>query len=83
MLSALTLMNLVFLAAAQQPHIVFVFIDDLGWNDVGYHGSEIMVRKGVCPVWSLLGILYVMNEPLFSKTSVGTGWYAVYRYGPE
>ena len=28
---------------AQQPHIIFIFVDDLGWNDVGYHGSEIMV----------------------------------------
>ena len=33
--------------AAQQPHIVFVFMDDLGWNDVGYHGSEIMVRNAL------------------------------------
>ena len=30
-------------ALAQQPHIIFLFVDDLGWNDVGYHGSEIMV----------------------------------------
>ena len=35
------------LVAAQQPHIVFIFMDDLGWNDVGYHGSEIMVRKAL------------------------------------
>lgn len=27
--------------AAQQPHIVFILADDFGWNDVGYHGSEI------------------------------------------
>lgn len=27
--------------AAQQPHIVFILADDYGWNDVGYHGSEI------------------------------------------
>lgn len=26
------------------PHIVFIFMDDLGWHDIGYHGSEIMVR---------------------------------------
>jgi len=23
------------------PHIIFIMVDDLGWNDVGYHGSEI------------------------------------------
>ncbi|XP_054612872.1 arylsulfatase B isoform X2 [Dunckerocampus dactyliophorus] len=27
--------------ASRQPHIVFIFADDLGWYDVGYHGSEI------------------------------------------
>ncbi|XP_044536852.1 arylsulfatase B [Gracilinanus agilis] len=27
--------------AAGQPHIVFVLADDLGWNDVGYHDSNI------------------------------------------
>ncbi|KAI3362103.1 hypothetical protein L3Q82_012429 [Scortum barcoo] len=28
-------------SAAQQPHIVFILADDLGWYDVGYHKSEI------------------------------------------
>ncbi|OCU02430.1 arylsulfatase B [Xenopus laevis] len=28
-------------AASAPPHIVFVLADDLGWNDVGFHGSEI------------------------------------------
>lgn len=28
-------------SAARQPHVVFVLADDFGWDDVGYHGSEI------------------------------------------
>ncbi|XP_055792033.1 arylsulfatase B [Salvelinus fontinalis] len=30
-----------FLEGKQPPHIVFILADDFGWNDVGYHGSEI------------------------------------------
>lgn len=26
---------------APRPHIVYFLVDDLGWKDVGYHGSEI------------------------------------------
>ena len=28
-------------ASTRPPHIVLIVADDLGWNDVGYHGSEI------------------------------------------
>ncbi|XP_077399226.1 arylsulfatase B isoform X1 [Vanacampus margaritifer] len=28
-------------SGSKQPHIVFILADDLGWYDVGYHGSEI------------------------------------------
>ncbi|XP_077593158.1 arylsulfatase B [Stigmatopora nigra] len=29
------------ISGSRQPHIVFILADDLGWYDVGYHGSEI------------------------------------------
>ena len=28
-------------AAPRQPNILFILADDYGWNDIGYHGSEI------------------------------------------
>lgn len=27
--------------AAERPNIIIILADDMGWNDVGYHGSEI------------------------------------------
>lgn len=27
--------------AAKPPNVVLILADDFGWNDVGYHGSEI------------------------------------------
>ncbi|KAJ7988580.1 hypothetical protein DPEC_G00325030 [Dallia pectoralis] len=29
------------LVCNKPPHIVFILADDFGWNDIGYHGSEI------------------------------------------
>ena len=53
-------------AGTSKPNIVIIVADDLGWHDVGYHGSEIrtpkidaLAREGieldrfyVCPVCS-------------------------------
>lgn len=40
--------------AQTQPNVILIVVDDLGWNDVGYHGSEIqtptinrLAREGV------------------------------------
>ena len=46
--------NLFGFVVSQQPHIIFIFIDNMGWNDVGYHGSEIMVRTD----WIIMSMSY-------------------------
>ena len=30
-----------YASAQDKPHILYVTVDDLGWKDVGYHGSTI------------------------------------------
>ena len=35
------LLLLLLPADSQPPHIVVILADDFGWNDVGYHDSEI------------------------------------------
>ncbi len=41
LLLLLTLYLLISLVSGTRPHIVFILADDYGWNDIGYHGSEI------------------------------------------
>ena len=40
-LSALGLLAATPAMAETKPNIVFILVDDLGWKDVGYHGSDI------------------------------------------
>ena len=36
-----TILHIFVTSAASGPNILFVFVDDLGWSDVGFHGSKI------------------------------------------
>jgi arylsulfatase I/J len=73
-------------AAAQQsalrPNIIFILADDLGWKDVGYHGSDIktpnidqLAQTGV-----RLEQFYVMPMCTPTRAALMTGRYP-FRYG--
>lgn len=74
------------LAASQQsaprPHIVYIVADDLGWKDVGYHGSDIRTpnidrlgREG-----ARLEQFYVQPMCTPTRAALLTGRYP-FRYG--
>lgn len=64
------------------PHIVFIVVDDLGWNDIGFHNPDIispnvdqMAKEGV-----ILDQAYVQPLCSPSRTAFMTGYYP-YRVG--
>uniref|UniRef100_UPI00358EB143 arylsulfatase B-like isoform X6 n=1 Tax=Myxine glutinosa TaxID=7769 RepID=UPI00358EB143 len=61
----------------QSPHIVFILADDLGWADVGYHGSQI--RTPVLDELSASGLrlenYYVQPICTPSRSQLMTGRY--------
>lgn len=68
--------------SANRPHVIYILVDDLGWNDVGYHGSEIetpnidrLVASGV-----RLNQFYVQPFCSPTRAALMTGRYPI-RYG--
>uniref|UniRef100_A0A2C9KS10 Sulfatase N-terminal domain-containing protein n=1 Tax=Biomphalaria glabrata TaxID=6526 RepID=A0A2C9KS10_BIOGL len=62
---------------AQKPHIVFIYADDLGWNDVGWHNPTIptphlnkLASEGV-----ILNSMYAQPTCTPSRVSLLTGYY--------
>lgn len=68
--------------AATRPHIVYILADDLGWKDVGFHGSDIktphideLARTG-----ARLEAFYAQPMCTPTRASLMTGRYP-FRYG--
>ena len=75
------LLNLLPLArGGKQPNILFIFADDYGFNDVGYHGSEIktpvldkLAKEGV-----ILEKYYVQPICTPTRSTMLTGRYQIH-----
>lgn len=65
--------------AARPPHVVFVLADDLGWNDVGFHGS--VIRTPHLDALAASGVVldnyYVQPLCTPSRSQLLTGRYQV------
>jgi len=68
--------------AAQPPHILYVTADDLGWKDVGYHGSSIRTPAidHLAQGGARLEHFYVQPYSTQTRAAVLTGRYPM-RYG--
>ena len=69
-----------FEASGKPPHILFVLVDDLGWSDVGFHGSKIhtpnidrLASEGV-----ILDNYYVQPVCSPTRTSLMSGRYPIH-----
>ena len=65
-----------------KPHVVFVIADDMGWKDVGYHGSEIKTPHldALAASGARLEQFYVQPVCSPTRAALMTGRYPM-RYG--
>lgn len=67
-------------ATGTKPHFLFLLVDDLGWSDVGFHGSKIhtpnvdkLANEGV-----ILDNYYVQPYCTPTRGSLMTGRYPIH-----
>lgn len=82
MLALAALLSLVPQGEPPKPHVVFVVADDMGWKDVGYHGSEIKTPHLDALAASGVRLEQFYVQPVCSPTRAAlmTGRYPM-RYG--
>ncbi len=69
-------------AASERPHIVYLLADDLGWKDVGYHGSPIRTPNidQLAQSGARLEKFYTLPFSTPTRAALMTGRYPM-RYG--
>jgi len=80
LMAVLLLVARVNQGAASTPHILFVVVDDLGWSDVGFHGSkmqtpniDLLASEGV-----VLDNYYVLPICTPTRSALMTGRYPIH-----
>ena len=70
------------LRAQGRPHIVYILADDLGWNDVGFHGSKLRTPHldRLALEGAVLNAFYVQPYSSQTRAALLTGRYPM-RYG--
>ena len=68
--------------AADRPNIVYILADDLGWDDVGFHGSAIQTPNldRLAHGGAILNAFYVQPFSTQTRAALMTGRYPM-RYG--
>src|ERR1700690_478696 len=81
-LSALALVSAMMAKADAKPNVVFILADDLGWKDVGYHGSDIKTPNidQLAQTGARLEQFYAQQICTPSRAALMTGRYPL-RYG--
>jgi len=70
--------------SAERPHIVYITVDDLGWKDIGYHGSTIQTPTldRLAAAGARLEQFYVQPFSSQTRAAAMTGRYPM-RYGMQ
>lgn len=81
-LATLCLAAIASASAADRPHIVIVMADDLGWRDVGFHGSPLRTPTldRLAAGGAILNAFYVQPYSSQTRAALLTGRYPM-RYG--